>query len=166
MERNLTMDCFNYNCPFWSNTTSSSNRCECIACPNRCEAYTAYASEWFRTILRTVEEKYLVCGGEKMNWTNKAILAWGWLLTPEEIATLPNEVYAEWVDNELLLYPERTDKRLFAYFYVEAGEFPRNITDISPEIDTEEIAKKVEAFHKAFPARTDESQAYLWSILY
>lgn len=27
-----------------SNTTSSSNRCECIACPNRCEASTACAS--------------------------------------------------------------------------------------------------------------------------
>ena len=102
----------------------------------------------------------------KMNWTNKAILAWGWTLTPEEVATLPNEVYAEWVDNELLLYPERTDKRLFAYFYVEAGNFHRNVTNLSPEIDTEEIAKRVEAFHKAFPARTDESQAYLWSILY
>lgn len=38
------MDCFNYNCPFRRNTTSSSNRCECIACPNRCEASTAYAS--------------------------------------------------------------------------------------------------------------------------
>lgn len=101
-----------------------------------------------------------------MNWTNKAILAWGWLLTSEEVATLPNEVYAEWVDNELLLYPERTDKKLFAYFYVKAGDFPKNVTNLSPEIDTEEIAKKVEAFYKAFPARTDESQAYLWSILY
>lgn len=38
------MDCFNYNCPFRSNTTSSSNRCERIACPNRCKASTAYAS--------------------------------------------------------------------------------------------------------------------------
>lgn len=38
------MDCFNHNCPFRSNTTSSFNRCECIACPNRCEASTAYAS--------------------------------------------------------------------------------------------------------------------------
>ncbi len=48
------MDCFNYNCPFRSDTTSSSKglnfvmivsaRCECIACPNRCKASTAYAS--------------------------------------------------------------------------------------------------------------------------
>lgn len=48
------MDCFNDICPFRSNTTSSSNglsfvmivsaRCECIACPNRCKASTAYAS--------------------------------------------------------------------------------------------------------------------------
>lgn len=38
------MDCFNHNCPFRSNATSSFNRCECIACPNRCDATTAYAS--------------------------------------------------------------------------------------------------------------------------
>lgn len=31
------MDCFNYNCPFYNKTSS---RCECITCPNRCEAYT------------------------------------------------------------------------------------------------------------------------------
>lgn len=42
--KDSTMDCFNHNCPFRSNTTSSSNRCECIACPNRCDACTAYAS--------------------------------------------------------------------------------------------------------------------------
>ena len=36
------MDCFNYNCPFYNKTSS---RCECITCPNRCEAYTTtYAS--------------------------------------------------------------------------------------------------------------------------
>ncbi len=34
------MDCFNHNCPFRSNTTSSFNRCECIACPNRGDAVT------------------------------------------------------------------------------------------------------------------------------
>ena len=44
------MDCFNYNCPFRSNTTSSSNRCECTACPNRREeAYTAYPSNYTLT---------------------------------------------------------------------------------------------------------------------
>ena len=34
-----------------------------------------------------------------MSWTNKAVLAWGWILTPEEIATLSDEVYEEWLDN-------------------------------------------------------------------
>lgn len=29
-------DCYNYSCPFRVNDTSSSNRCECTACPNRC----------------------------------------------------------------------------------------------------------------------------------
>ena len=53
------MDCFNYNCPFRSNTTSSSKglnfvmivsaRCERIACPNRCKASTAYASNYALT---------------------------------------------------------------------------------------------------------------------
>lgn len=43
------MDCFNHNCPFRSNTTSSSNRCECIACPNRYDPYTAYASNYTLT---------------------------------------------------------------------------------------------------------------------
>lgn len=43
------MDCFNHNCPFRSNTTSSFNRCECIACPNRCKASTAYASNYALT---------------------------------------------------------------------------------------------------------------------
>lgn len=38
------MDCFNRSCPFRQNTTSSCNRCECLACPNRCEAVTYYAS--------------------------------------------------------------------------------------------------------------------------
>ena len=31
------MDCFNYNCPFRQNTTSSCNRCECLACQSRWE---------------------------------------------------------------------------------------------------------------------------------
>ena len=29
------MDCFNHDCPFRVNETSSCNRCDCIACPNR-----------------------------------------------------------------------------------------------------------------------------------
>lgn len=28
-------DCFNHGCPFRVNETSSVNRCECYACPNR-----------------------------------------------------------------------------------------------------------------------------------
>lgn len=32
------MDCFNYECPFRVNETSSAIRCECIACPNRSSA--------------------------------------------------------------------------------------------------------------------------------
>ena len=30
------MDCFNNFCPFRENTTSNLNRCECVACTNRC----------------------------------------------------------------------------------------------------------------------------------
>ena len=29
------MDCFNFNCPFRVNETSSCNHCQCLACPNR-----------------------------------------------------------------------------------------------------------------------------------
>ena len=36
------MDCFNYNCPFRQNTTSNCNRCECLACQNRCEEPITY----------------------------------------------------------------------------------------------------------------------------
>nr|DAP34246.1 MAG TPA: hypothetical protein [Caudoviricetes sp.] len=38
------MDCFNYSCPFRENTSSSCNRCECVACQNRSEAVTYIAS--------------------------------------------------------------------------------------------------------------------------
>lgn len=103
-----------------------------------------------------------------MSWTNKAVLAWGWILTPEEIATLPEEVYEEWFDNEWLIYSEGMDEEIFTYFSVDADESPKNVTDVAElvsEIGNEEIDKRVEAFHKAFPARTDESQAYLWYVL-
>lgn len=100
-----------------------------------------------------------------MSWTNKAVLVWGWVLTPEEVATLPEEVYEEWLDNEWLIYSKGMDEKVFAYFSVDADESPKNVTDLSSEIDNEEIDKRVEAFHKAFPARTDESQAYLWYVL-
>ena len=103
-----------------------------------------------------------------MSWTNKAVLAWGWILTPEEIATLPEEVYEEWLDNEWLIYSEGMDEEIFTYFSVDADESPKNVTDVTElvsEIGNEEIDKRVEVFHKAFPARTDESQAYLWYVL-
>ena len=101
-----------------------------------------------------------------MSWAHKAVFAWGWILTPEEIATLPDEVYEEWLDNEWLISSEASDEKIFAYFSVDADESPKNVTDLSSEIDTEEIYKRLEAFHKAFPARrTDELQAYLWYVL-
>lgn len=37
------MDCFNQLCPFRQNTTSSLNRCECVACQHRCETPVTYA---------------------------------------------------------------------------------------------------------------------------
>ena len=96
-----------------------------------------------------------------MSWTNKAVWAWGWVLTPEEIATLSDEVYEEWLDNEWLISSEASDEEIFACFSIDADESPKNVTELSSEIGNEEIDKRVEAFHKAFPARTDESQAYL-----
>ena len=36
------MDCFNYNCPFRQNTTTNCNRCDCLACQNRCEEPVIY----------------------------------------------------------------------------------------------------------------------------
>lgn len=103
-----------------------------------------------------------------MSWTNKTVLAWGWILTPEEIATLPEEIYEEWLDKEWLIYSEGMDEEIFTYFSVDADESPKNVTDVTElvsEIGNEEIDKRVEAFHKSFPARTDESQAYLWYVL-
>ena len=100
-----------------------------------------------------------------MSWTNKAVWAWGWVLTPEEIATLSDEVYEEWLDNEWLISSEASDEEIFACFSIDADESPKNVTDLPSETDKEEIDKRVEAFHKAFPARTDESQAYLWYVL-
>ena len=103
-----------------------------------------------------------------MSWTNKAVSAWGWILTPEEIATLSDEVYEEWLDNEWLISSEASDEEIFSCFSVDADESPKNVTDVTElvsEIGNEEFEKRVEAFHKAFPARTDESQAYLWYVL-
>ena len=100
-----------------------------------------------------------------MSWTNKAVLAWGWILTPEEIATLSDEVYEEWLDNEWLISSEATDEKIFSYFSVDADESPKSVTTLSLKVNGEEFEKRVEAFNKAFPARTDESQAYLWYVL-
>ena len=100
-----------------------------------------------------------------MSWTNKAVLAWGWILTPEEIATLSDEVYEEWLDNEWLISSEATDEKIFSYFSVDADESPKSVTTSPLKVNGEEFEKRVEAFHKAFPARTDESQAYLWYVL-
>lgn len=100
-----------------------------------------------------------------MSWTNKAVWACGWVLTPEEIATLPDEIYEEWLDNEWLISSEASDEEIFACFSIDADESPKNVTDWSSETAKEEFEKRVKAFHKAFPARTDESQAYLWYVL-
>lgn len=37
-------DCFNRSCPFRINETSGLNRCECTACPNRCNGETLIVS--------------------------------------------------------------------------------------------------------------------------
>lgn len=100
-----------------------------------------------------------------MSWTHKAVLAWGWILIPEEIATLSDEVYDEWLDNEWLISSEASDEKIFSYFSVDADESPKDVTTLPLKINGEEFEKRVEAFHKAFPARTDESQAYLWYVL-
>ena len=100
-----------------------------------------------------------------MSWTNKAVLAWGWILTPEEIATLSDEVYEEWLDNEWLISSEASHEEIFSYFSVDADESPKSVTTLPLKVNGEEFEKRVEAFHKAFPARTDESQAYLWYVL-
>ena len=100
-----------------------------------------------------------------MSWTNKAVWVWGWVLTPKEIATLSDEVYEEWLDNEWLISSEATDEEIFTYFSVDADESPKDVTTLPLKINGEEFEKRVEAFHKAFPARADESQAYLWYVL-
>lgn len=100
-----------------------------------------------------------------MSWTHKAVLAWGWILTPEEIATLSDEVYDEWLDNEWLISSEASDEKIFSYFSVDADESPKDVTTWPLMINEEELEKRVEAFHKVFPARTDESQVYLWYVL-
>ena len=86
-------------------------------------------------------------------------------MTPEEIATLSDEVYEEWLDNEWLISSEASDEKIFSYFSVDADESPKSVTTLPLKGNGEEFEKRVEAFHKAFPARTDESQAYLWYVL-
>lgn len=49
------VDCFNHSCPFRVNDTSSANRCECTACPNRCTGDFSIA--WNRTLTDEELEK-------------------------------------------------------------------------------------------------------------
>lgn len=92
--------------------------------------------------------------------TNKAFWGWGWILTPEEVATLPNEVYEEWIKNKWLISSGNMKEKVFVS--VNADDF-LNMTDLPLETSGEEIAKRVKAFHNAFPAHTDECQ---WYVLY
>ena len=47
-ELGIRTDCYNHSCPFRVNDTSSANRCECTACPNRCTGDFSIA--WSRTL--------------------------------------------------------------------------------------------------------------------
>lgn len=38
------MDCFRFTCPFRVNESTSMNRCECVACPNRTSDHTQFAT--------------------------------------------------------------------------------------------------------------------------
>ena len=38
------MDCFRFTCPFRVNESSSMNRCECVACPNRTTDHAVFAT--------------------------------------------------------------------------------------------------------------------------
>ena len=44
----IRTDCYNYSCPFRVNNPSRSNRCEYIACPNRCTG--DFSIPWNRTL--------------------------------------------------------------------------------------------------------------------
>lgn len=46
-ELGIRTDCYNHSCPFRVNDTSSTNRCECTACPNR---YTGDFFSYNRTL--------------------------------------------------------------------------------------------------------------------
>ena len=78
-----------------------------------------------------------------MSWTNKAVLTWGWILTPEEIATLSDEVYEEWLDNEWLISSEASDEEIFSCFSVDADESPKNVTTLPLKVNVEEFEKKL-----------------------
>ena len=59
-------------------------------------------------------------------------------------------------------------KKFLLIFLLMQMNLLKNVTDMTElvsEIGNEEFEKRVESFHKAFPARTDESQAYLWYVL-
>lgn len=64
------MDCYNYTCPFRVNKTSSLNRCECLACPNRNDYYTTFIT-WNKTL--TKEEMDEI---KRMNDPNYGVGNW------------------------------------------------------------------------------------------
>ena len=57
------MDCFNHNCPWRTNNTSNYNRCECIACQNRCNSDVYVISdhtltrEQFKEQIKKIKDK-------------------------------------------------------------------------------------------------------------
>ena len=58
------MDCFNYFCPFRENTISNANRCECVACPNRCHEQYTFSSNKTLTAAELAEIKKQYEGGD------------------------------------------------------------------------------------------------------
>ena len=106
-----------------------------------------------------------------MSWESKAIVAWGWLLTNEEVSSLPQEVYDDWIDNEWLILSADKNISIFSYYTAKAEREPVNVSKIPLKNDDEQIAheimidRKVDAFRQQFPARADEpSNAYLFQI--
>ena len=56
-------DCFNHGCPFRVNETSNANRCECLACPNRCSGDGFFS--YNRTLTDEELEKFRMEYNEK-----------------------------------------------------------------------------------------------------
>nr|DAG70835.1 MAG TPA: hypothetical protein [Caudoviricetes sp.] len=57
------VDCFNRGCPFRVNETSNANRCECLACPNRCSEDGFFSYNW--TLTNKELEKFRIEYNEK-----------------------------------------------------------------------------------------------------